>query len=56
MQAAMVVALKSPDLVEKLRLSDQEVIASNGADAAQRLVADSKKWGDVARRIKLVLE
>jgi tripartite-type tricarboxylate transporter receptor subunit TctC len=56
MQAAMVTALKSPDLIEKLRLSDQEVIASSGADAAQRLAADSKKWGDVARRIKLVLE
>lgn len=56
MQAAMVVALKSPDLIEKLRLSDQEVIASNGVDAAQRLAIDSKKWGDVARRIKLVLE
>jgi tripartite-type tricarboxylate transporter receptor subunit TctC len=56
MQAAMVAALKTPDLIEKLRLSDQEVIASNGSDAAQRLAADSKKWGEVARRIKLVLE
>lgn len=56
MQTAMVAALKSPDLIEKLRLSDQEVIASSGAEAIQRLAADSKKWGDVARRIKLVLE
>jgi tripartite-type tricarboxylate transporter receptor subunit TctC len=52
----MVAALKNPDLIEKLRLSDQEVIAGSGAEAAQRLAADSKKWGDVARRIKLVLE
>ncbi len=56
MQAAMAAALRSPELIEKLRLSDQEVVASGGAEASQRLAADSKKWGDVARRIKLVLE
>lgn len=56
MHAAMVTALKNPELVEKLRQSDQEVIASTPAEAAQRLTADSKKWGEVARRIKLSLD
>lgn len=56
MQSAMVAALKCADVVEKLRLSDLEVIASTQPEAGQRLAADSKKWGDVAKRIKLKLE
>ena len=56
MQSAMVAALKSADIVEKLRLSDLEVIASTQPDAGQRLASDSKKWGDVAKRIKLKLD
>lgn len=56
MQAAMVAALKAPDLIEKLKLSDQEVVAGSPAETAQLLAADSKKWGDVARRIKLKLD
>ncbi|MEQ1536462.1 MAG: tripartite tricarboxylate transporter substrate binding protein [Burkholderiaceae bacterium] len=56
MQSAMVAALKSADVVEKLRLSDLEVIASTQPDVAQRLAADSKKWGEVAKRIKLKLD
>jgi tripartite-type tricarboxylate transporter receptor subunit TctC len=56
MQVAMVSALKNPDLVDKLRQSDQEVIASTPAEASQRLAADSKKWGEVARKIKLSLD
>lgn len=56
MHAAMSAALKAPDLVEKLRLSDQEVVAASPADTAARLNADSNKWGEVARRINLRLE
>jgi tripartite-type tricarboxylate transporter receptor subunit TctC len=56
MQSAMVAALKSADVVEKLRLSDLEVIASTQPDVGQRLAADSKKWGEVAKRIKLKLD
>ena len=56
MHAAMVTALKNPELVEKLRQSDQEVIASTPAEVSQRLTADSKKWGEVARKIKLSLD
>lgn len=51
--AAMAQALKSPDVVEKLRLSDQEVVAATPAQSAARLAADSKTWGEVARRINL---
>jgi tripartite-type tricarboxylate transporter receptor subunit TctC len=56
MHASMTAALKLPDVVDKLRQSDQEVIAASPADTAARLDADSAKWGEVARRIKLRLE
>ncbi|MEY4713614.1 MAG: hypothetical protein RIS88_3064 [Pseudomonadota bacterium] len=56
MHAAMAAALKAPDLVEKLRLSDQDVVAASPADTVTRLNADSNKWGEVARRINLRLE
>jgi tripartite-type tricarboxylate transporter receptor subunit TctC len=53
---ALTAALKSPDVVERLLKTDQTVVASSGADAATRLMADSLKWGEVARRIKLGLD
>ena len=53
---AFVDALKSPDVTEKLRASDQQVVGSSAAQAADQLAADSKKWGEVARRIKLGLD
>ncbi len=53
MRAALDAALKSADVVEKLRLSDQEVVAATPAQTAARLAADSKTWGEVARRIGL---
>ena len=53
MHAAMASALASPDVVEKLRQSDQEVIAATPAQTAARLAADSKTWGTIARRIHL---
>ncbi|HYF20595.1 MAG TPA: tripartite tricarboxylate transporter substrate binding protein [Ramlibacter sp.] len=56
MHAAMAAALKQPDVVEKLRASDQEVVAASPADTAARLNADSAKWGEVARKINLKLE
>ncbi len=56
MHAAMSAALKSPDVVEKLRQSDQEVVAAPPADTVTRLTNDSNKWGEVARRINLKLE
>jgi len=53
---AFVDALKAPDAVEKLRAGDQVVVGSTPAEAARTLAADSQKWGEVARRIKLGLD
>ncbi len=53
MHAALAAALKTPDMVERLRQSDQEVVAASPADSAARLAADSKTWGAVAKRIGL---
>jgi tripartite-type tricarboxylate transporter receptor subunit TctC len=53
---ALAAALNSPDMVERLLKTDQVVIASSPSEAATRLTADSLKWGEVARRIKLGLD
>ncbi len=53
---AFVDALKAPDVSEKLKASDQAVVGSTAAEAARVLAADSQKWGEVARRIKLGLD
>lgn len=53
---ALAAALKSPDVVERLLKTDQTVVASSPAEASARLAADSLKWGEVARRIKLGLD
>jgi tripartite-type tricarboxylate transporter receptor subunit TctC len=53
---AFVDALKSPDVTEKLKAGDQVVVGSTPAEAARTLAADSLKWGEVARRIKLGLD
>ena len=49
-------ALNTGDVKEKLKAGDQSVIGSTQAQAAATLAADSKKWGEVARRIKLGLD
>jgi tripartite-type tricarboxylate transporter receptor subunit TctC len=56
MRTAFVDALKSPDVTDKLKAGDQTVAGLPSAQAAAILAADSKKWGDVARRIKLGLD
>ncbi len=53
---ALVDALKAPDVADKLKASDQTVVGSTPAEAARLLAADSQKWGEVARRIKLGLD
>jgi tripartite-type tricarboxylate transporter receptor subunit TctC len=55
-RAAFVDALRSPDVVEKLKASDQTVVGSTPAEAVSTLAANSKKWGEVARRIHLGLD
>ncbi len=49
-------ALTAPDVAEKIKALDMTVVASTSAEAAKVLSADSKKWGEVARRIKLGLD
>jgi len=46
-------ALKHPDVTERLRLSDQAVVANSPEDSAARLAADFKTWGAVAKRMGL---
>ncbi|HXE47039.1 MAG TPA: tripartite tricarboxylate transporter substrate binding protein [Ramlibacter sp.] len=56
MHAALADALKQPDVVERLRQTDQEVIADSPEASAARLAADSRTWGSVARKIGLQLD
>jgi len=53
---AFIDALKAPDVLAKLEAGDQSVVGSTPAEAAARLAADAKKWGEVARRISLGLD
>ncbi len=53
MSKSLEMALKQPDVVERLRQSDQTVVAASPEDTAARLAADSKTWGTVARRVGL---
>lgn len=53
MRQSLASGLQAPDVVERLRASDQEVVAASQADTAARLAADAKTWGAVARRIGL---
>jgi tripartite-type tricarboxylate transporter receptor subunit TctC len=53
---ALAAALRSPDLTERLLKTDQTVVATSPSEANARLNADSVKWGEVARRIKLGLD
>ena len=56
MRQVFVDALRAPDVQDKLRASDQTVVGLSMAQSAAVLAADSKKWGDVAKRIKLGLD
>ena len=53
MSKALGTALKHPDVVERLRQSDQSVVASSPLEASVRLAADSKTWGAVVKRLGL---
>ncbi len=56
MRQAFVDALKASDVSDKLRSFDQAVVGGTPQQAADALAADSKKWGEVARRIHLGLD
>ncbi|MEO8058256.1 MAG: tripartite tricarboxylate transporter substrate binding protein [Burkholderiales bacterium] len=53
MSKALDAALKQPDVIERLRLSDQTVVAASPEDSAARIAADTKTWGAVVKRIGL---
>jgi tripartite-type tricarboxylate transporter receptor subunit TctC len=56
MYETMAAALKHPDMLEKLTMSDQSIAADNPTETAARLTRDAQRWGEVARRINLRLE
>ena len=56
MHKALVTALRMPDVVDKLRQTDQEVVAGTPAQAAATLAETAKKWGVVSKRIGLSLD
>jgi len=53
MSKALDGALKHPDVVERLRQSDQAVVDESPEASAERLAADARTWGVVAKRIGL---
>jgi tripartite-type tricarboxylate transporter receptor subunit TctC len=53
---AFVDALNQPDVADKLKGGDQVMVGSTPEEAAQVVAADSRKWGEVARRISLGLD
>ncbi|MFM2066279.1 MAG: hypothetical protein RLZZ584_1188 [Pseudomonadota bacterium] len=53
MGKALDAALRQADVVERLRQSDQTVVAASPRDSARRLAADSARWAAVVRRIGL---
>lgn len=55
-QKALTDAMKTPDMAEKLRPTDQTVVAGSAEEARRTLEATSRKWGEVARRISLHLD
>lgn len=56
MRQAFIDALRNPEAAERLKASDQTLVGNTPAEAAAQLAADSRKWGEVARRIKLGLD
>jgi len=53
---AFVSAISQPDIVSRLAATDQVTVGSTPAQALAQLEADSRKWGDVVRRIGLGLD
>ncbi len=56
MNQAMVAALKSPEVEERLKLTDQQVVGSSPAQAAATLQATATQWHAVTQRIGLRMD
>jgi tripartite-type tricarboxylate transporter receptor subunit TctC len=53
---AVVDALRTPEVTERLKASDQTVIGSTPEQAAAKVAKDFAKWGAVSRKIGLSLD
>jgi len=56
MHDAMVDALRSPEVIDTLRITDQTVVGDTPEHAAARVAATASAWGDVVKRIDLRLD
>jgi len=56
MREALLQALNTPEVKTRLAASDQVLVGSSPEQAASVAATDSRKWGEVARRIKLGLD
>jgi tripartite-type tricarboxylate transporter receptor subunit TctC len=56
MREALLQSLNIPEIKSRLAASDQVLVGSSPEQAAAVAASDSRKWGDVARRIKLGLD
>ena len=56
MADSLTVALKSPEMLDKLAQSDQTLVVEPAKETAARLTEDTQRWGEVARRINLRLD
>jgi tripartite-type tricarboxylate transporter receptor subunit TctC len=56
MHDALVDALRSPEVTETLRLTDQALVADTPEHAAARVASTARTWGAVVKRIDLHLD
>lgn len=56
MRQALHEALALPDVAARLKATDQVAVAGTAAQAAATLAADSRKWGELVRKIQLGLD
>jgi tripartite-type tricarboxylate transporter receptor subunit TctC len=53
---AVVDALRTPEVTERLKASDQIVVGSTPEQAVAKVAKDFAKWGAVSRKIGLSLD
>ncbi len=56
LQAEVAKALSAPDIRERLATLDLDVVANTPAEVSRSLQTESKRWGEVAQRIRLQLD
>jgi len=53
---ALVDALRQDEVARRLATADLEAVGGTGAEATRQLAADSRKWGEVMKRVELKLD